>query len=207
MAKVDYPEAVRNLIAHLRSLPGIGPRSAERISVHLLRQGAGTMTDIAHALSRCAEEVMECRSCGFFAGMDGACAICDDTHRDRASLCIVEQATDILPMERSGAYTGQYHVLGGRLAPLDGVGPEDLRIGVLLERLGEGDFREVILALGSDVEGEATGHFLADLLCGRETLRISRLAQGLPAGGGLESADQLTLMRALQGRVGYAGSR
>jgi recombination protein RecR len=207
MPKVDYPEAVRNLIAHLRTLPGIGPRSAERIAVHLLRQGAQTMTGLAEALSRCAEEVVECGTCGFFSGKAAHCVICDDTHRDRTSLCIVEQATDILPMERSGAYAGQYHVLGGRLAPLDGVGPEDLRIGALLDRLAEGDFREVILALGSDVEGEATGHYLADLLRGRETLHISRLAQGLPAGGGLESADQLTLMRALQGRVGYVGGR
>lgn len=202
MAKVDYPEPVRELIVHLKQLPGIGPKSAERIAVWLMQRGGDVTGPLSGALERAGREVIECAVCGFFATMDHGCAICDGVQRDGASICVIEQPTDILPLERSGAYRGHYHSLRGRLSPLDNVGPEDLRIGELLARLEEGAFSEVILALSSDVEGEATANYLAEILAGREGIHVSRLAQGLPAGGGLDSADELTLMRALQGRVG-----
>lgn len=202
MASVDYPEPVRRLISQFKQLPGIGPKSAERIAVWLIQGGSETSLSFAETLATAAREVAECRICGFFATEEHGCAICEGQHRDGHLLCIVEQPTDILPLERSGAFRGHYHSLRGRISPLDNIGPEDLRIGELVKRIEGGDFVEIILALSSDVEGEATCHYLAELLGGFEGLRVSRLAQGLPAGGGLNSADELTLMRALQGRVG-----
>ena len=201
MATVDYPEPVRALIVQLKQLPGIGPKSAERIAVWMMQQGAETTGPLAEIVARAGTEVIECEECGFFATEEG-CAICDAIQRDEHSLCIVEQPTDILPLERSGAYRGHYHTLRGRISPLDNIGPEDLRIAELIKRLDAGEFSEVILALSSDVEGEATANYLAEVLAERAGLAVSRLAQGLPAGGGLDSADELTLMRALQGRTG-----
>ncbi len=202
MASVDYPEPVRNLISQLKQLPGIGPKSAERIAVWLVQRGPDASLPFSDSLAAAAREVTECGVCGFFATVERGCAICDSLQREGDLLCIVEQPTDILPLERSGAFRGHYHSLRGRISPLDDVGPEDLRVGELVRRVGEGSFSEVILALSSDVEGEATCHFLAELLGAFPGLRVSRLAQGLPAGGGLNSADELTLLRALQGRVG-----
>ena len=202
MASVDYPDPVRRLVAQLKQLPGIGPKSAERIAVWLIQSGAETSLPFAESLVAAAHEVTECRTCGFFATEEDGCAICEGEHREGQLLCIVEQPTDILPLERSGAFRGHYHSLRGRISPLDNIGPEDLRIGELVKRIDEGDFVEIILALSSDVEGEATCHYLAELLGGLAPLRVSRLAQGLPAGGGLNNADELTLLRALQGRVG-----
>ncbi|PAW60868.1 MAG: recombination protein RecR [Verrucomicrobiia bacterium Tous-C2TDCM] len=202
MASVDYPEPVRRLIAQLKQLPGVGPKSAERIAVWLIQSGAEPSLSFAESLLAAAREVTECRTCGFFATEEGGCAICEGEPRDSHLLCIVEQPTDILPLERSGAFRGFYHSLRGRISPLDNIGPEDLRIGELVKRIEAGDFVEVILALSSDVEGEATGHYLAELLGGFGGLKVSRLAQGLPAGGGLNNADELTLLRALQGRIG-----
>lgn len=202
MAQVDYPEPVKALISQLKQLPGIGPKSAERIAVWMMQQGKGSSGQFAKIVEQAGETVIECRTCGFFSTEELGCGICDSQQRDVASICIVEQPTDILPLERSGAYRGHYHSLRGRISPLDNVGPEDLRIGALVARLREGAFTEVILALSSDVEGEATANYLAEILAEFTTLKVSRLAQGLPAGGGLDSADELTLMRALQGRVG-----
>lgn len=201
MAQVDYPEPVKDLIVHLKQLPGIGPKSAERVAVWMMQQENGTTALFSDVVRVAGETVFECRKCGFFATEEKGCAICDSVQRDSAALCVVEQPTDILPLERSGAYRGQYHTLRGKISPLDNVGPEDLRIRELLERLGAGSFTEVILALSSDVEGEATGNYLAEMLADFSEIRVSKLAQGIPAGGGLESADELTLMRALQGRV------
>lgn len=199
MKQADFPQPVRDLIAELKQLPGVGPRSAERIAVWLLQHPKACPGDLAAAILEADRRVEDCPVCGFFATAEG-CGICRDQGREALSLCVVEQATDVLPLERSGAFRGRYHCLGGKLSPLDRVTPEDLRIGQLLRRLEsmEGE-AEVILALGSDVEGEATANYLADLLRGRNC-RLTRIAQGLPAGGGLEHADELTLMRALQGR-------
>lgn len=202
MAQADFPEPVKNLIGELKRLPGVGPRSAERIAMWLLQSPKADPPELAKAVMEARDTVIACPVCGFFA-TDGACQLCDDPKRDDQLLCVVEQATDVLPLERSGAFRGRYHCLGGKLSPLDRVAPEDLRIPPLLRRIeqAEGSI-EVILALGADVEGEATANYLAGLLRGGKC-RLSRIAQGLPAGGGLEHADGLTLMRAIEGRRGW----
>jgi recombination protein RecR len=196
MAKVEYPAAVQELVTELKRLPGVGPRSAERIAVWLLQSKRAEPLALAKALERAESELCLCAQCGFFATAEH-CLACDETKRDASVICVVEQPTDVLPMERSGSFRVVYHCLGGRLSPLDHVTPEDLRIEPLMRRATEGV--EIILALGSDVEGETTAHYLAGELRGRGC-RITRIAQGLPAGGGLEHADELTLMRAMQGR-------
>lgn len=200
MAKIDFPEPVKAMIAELKKLPGIGPRSAERIAAWLLQNKKADPPALAAAVGNAREKIIACPICGFFATRE-VCEICADTRREGSGLCVVEQATDVLPLERSGAFKGKYHCLGGKLSPLDRISPEDLRIPQLLRRLDcpAAGKMEVILALGSDVEGEATSNYLADLLRNRN-VRLTRIAQGLPAGGGLEHADELTLMRALQGR-------
>ncbi len=199
MKRADFPEPVKALVAELKRLPGIGPRSAERVAVWLLQSPKSNSVPLSESLVVAREKVRPCASCGFFATEEG-CDVCDDPTRDDHTLCVVEQATDVLPLERSGSFRGRYHCLGGKLSPLDRVSPEDLRIPPLIRRIeaAEGEI-EVILALGSDVEGEATANYLAELLRGRNC-RLTRIAQGLPAGGGLEHADELTLMRAMQGR-------
>ena len=195
MKKIDYPPQLRTLIQQFKKLPGIGPKSAERIVIWLLRGGSREVAGgLAATLAVASQEITLCPRCGFFATEHAQCEICASDHRDASLLCVVENATDILPLERTGAFKGHYHVLGGRISPLDNVGPEDLRIGLLMQRVGQGEIREIIIAVG-----EATAHFLSDLLRGKN-IRISRIAQGLPAGGGLESADELTLYRALHGR-------
>ncbi|TAE77744.1 MAG: recombination protein RecR [Verrucomicrobia bacterium] len=198
MARIDYPEAVGALVEELRRLPGVGPRSAERIAIWLLQSPKADPVGLASILARAKAEVVSCPNCGFFATAD-RCAICSDSAREPI-ICVVEQATDVLPLERSGVFKGRYHCLGGKLSPLDNVTPEDLRIGSLLRRIDAEEVPEVILAPGSDVEGEATANYLASLLRGK--CHITRIAQGLPAGGGLEHADALTLARALEGRRG-----
>lgn len=200
MAQADYPEPVRALIEELRRMPGVGPRSAERIALWVLQNAKADPGRLAGALETAAREVTACTTCGFFATLAG-CPVCTDGKRDRMALCVVEQATDVLPIERSGAFRGMYHCLGGKLSPLDNVTPEDLRIGSLLERVKQHPGVEVILAVGADVEGEATANYVAELLHGKDC-GVTRLAQGLPAGGDLEHADALTLSRAFEGRRG-----
>lgn len=199
MNRADFPEPVRNLVGELKRLPGVGPRSAERIAVWLLQSPKADPAALSAALTTAKETVRPCPVCGFFA-TDAGCAICDDPKRDDHTLCVVEQATDVLPLERSGVFKGRYHCLGGKLSPLDRVSPEDLRIPTLLRRIeSAAGGIEVVLALGSDVEGEATANYLAEMLRGKDC-KLTRIAQGLPAGGGLEHADELTLIRAMQGR-------
>ena len=199
MKRVDFPEPVKALVGELKRLPGVGPRSAERIAVWLLQSPKADAPMLAKTLLNAKESVRPCRVCGFFA-TEAGCDVCDDPARDQQILCVVEQATDVLPLERSGSFRGLYHCLGGKLSPLDRVSPEDLRIPSLLRRIDVAQEEiEVILALGSDVEGEATANYLVEMLRGRNC-RVTRIAQGLPAGGGLEHADELTLMRAMQGR-------
>ena len=164
MSKADFPERVKALVGELKRLPGVGPRSAERIAVWLLQNPKADPTALAGSLVSARETIIRCPVCGFFATRE-RCGICDDPKRDDKSLCVVEQATDVLPLERSGAFHGRYHCLGGKLSPLDRVSPEDLEIPSLLKRIADADGEiEVILALGSDVEGEATANYLADLL-------------------------------------------
>lgn len=196
--RAEYPQPVSDLIEELRHLPGVGPRSAERIALWLLQSGKAQPNSLAESIQNAATAVTSCPECGFFATLEG-CSVCSDEARDQGKLCLVEQATDVLPIERSGAFKGLYHCLGGKLSPLDNVGPEDLRIAQLVRRLERLPGVEVILALSSDVEGEATANYLTDLLSDKDC-RLSRLAQGLPAGGILEHADALTVSRAFEGR-------
>ena len=199
MRKIEHPAAIRELIAQLRQMPGVGPRSAERIALWMVQSRADQPERIAKAISRTRETVRPCSRCGFFT-MEELCEICTDDTRARNLLCVVEQPTDILPLEKTSAFRGCYHSLGGRISPLDHVGPEDLRISELIERVQGGEFTEVILALAADVEGEATTNYLVELLK-PFPLNLTRIAHGLPAGGGLESADELTLYQALSGRT------
>ncbi len=202
MAKASLPSAVQNLILQIKQLPGIGPRSAERIAVWLLQGRQGLAASIAEALVKACQEVTSCRVCGFFSMDESTCELCQP-ERLGEQVCIVKGPTDVLPIERSGAYSGSYHILGGTLSPLDGIGPEDLRLDGLVTRVRAGDFSEVVIALPSDVEGEATANYLVEMLRPFDQVKVTRLAQGMPAGGSLENADELTLMRALQGRTGY----
>ncbi|MGJ8656755.1 MAG: recombination mediator RecR [Akkermansiaceae bacterium] len=200
MSRLDYPEAVVALIAELKRLPGVGPRSAERIAVWMIQHQKANPEELSKALDCSREMVSLCKRCGFFA-TQGRCDLCEDTGRDASCLCVVEHPTDVLPLERSGAFGGYYHCLGGKLSPLDNTSPDDLNISELLRRISsnESEDQEVILALSSDVEGEATANYLVEIL-EKHKCKVTRIAQGLPAGGGLEHADELTLMRALQGR-------
>lgn len=204
MKRAEYPQPLRTLIAELKRLPGIGARSAERIALWMLQSADAHPASLGNAITEALARVCACSLCGFFTETQ-PCTLCADSHRDPQLLCVVEQPTDILPLERSGAFLGLYHALGGKISPLDHVGPDALRIPQLLERIRAQPPAEVILALSGDVEGEATSHYLLDLL--RDyPVRVSRLAQGMPAGAGLEFTDEITLARALSGRV-CLGSR
>ena len=199
MKRIDYPAAIKALIAELKRLPGIGPRSAERIALWMIQSRDARPAEVARVIGDVTQSVRPCSQCGFFS-TEERCEICNDSQRDATLLCVVEQPTDILPLERTGVFRGRYHTLGGRISPLDHIGPEDLRIDALIARVKAEQPSEVIVALGADVEGEATANYLAGLL--RELpVKITRLAQGMPAGGGLEHADELTLSRALAGRT------
>jgi recombination protein RecR len=197
--KSEYPAALRDLIAQLRQMPGVGPRSAERIALWMIQARADQPEQISRAISDARRAIHPCKLCGYFTAEE-MCDICSDPSRAADSLCVVEQATDILPLEKTGAFRGRYHSLGGRISPLDHIGPEDLRIKELLERIEKEQFSEIIFALSGDVEGEATTNYLVDLLRNKP-MALTRIARGLPAGGGLESADELTLSAALSGRT------
>lgn len=203
MKRVEYPAPISELVAQLRRMPGIGPRSAERIALWMNQARDARPGEIASAIQAAAAGVRPCDRCGFFS-TGPLCEICADASRNGEQLCVVELATDILPLERTGIFRGRYHALGGRIAPLDHVGPEQLKIEELLLRVETEKPAEVILALGADVEGEATANYIAELLR-EKPVRVTRIAQGLPAGGGLESADELTLSRALAGRRSVRG--
>ena len=192
------PEPIMTLTAALAKLPGVGPRSAERIALHLVQAESAQVRQLAEAMVTARERIRFCEVCGALTEKS-PCAMCEDARRDATLVCLVERAVDILSVEKSGTYRGKFHVLGGKISPLDGVEPEDLRIGQLEARLGGEPIREVIIALGTDVEGDATSHYLAKRLA-RNGLKISRIGFGLPAGSGLEYADELTLNRALEGR-------
>src|SRR4051812_16895539 len=198
MKRAEYPLPLKSLIAELKRMPGVGPRSAERIALWMVQRRDARPEEIGRAIADAAAHLLLCQLCGFFT-TEPICVICSDPDRDRSQLCVVEQPTDILPLERTGAFKGRYHTLGGRISPLEHVGPENLRLDSLLRRVADEQPSELILALSADVEGEATASYIASLL--RESnVAMTRLAQGLPAGSGLEFADELTLSRALSGR-------
>jgi recombination protein RecR len=194
---MPLPAPIVLLTEALGRLPGIGPRSAERLALYLVQSGSNAVGHLAQTLVEARERIRICSICGALTETE-PCAICSDSRRDSSVICLVEQPVDIFTMEKSGTFHGQYHVLGGKISPLNGVGPDDLRIAALETRLGHG-VTEVILALSTDVEGDATGFYLAKRLAGKGA-KISRIAYGLPAGSGLEFADEVTLSRALEGR-------
>ncbi len=191
------PEIDR-LIELLAKLPGFGPRSARRAALHLIKRKEALIEPLALALSAAAERVIACAACGNLDTVD-PCAICADPRRDRASLCVIEDISDLWALERSGAYRGLYHVLGGTLSALDGVGPEDLSVAELITRARASQIREVILATSATVDGQTTAHYITDCLSGCD-VAVSRIAHGVPVGGELDYLDDGTLSAALQAR-------
>jgi recombination protein RecR len=189
--------AVQNLVAQLTRLPGIGTRTAQRLTFHLLQVPKAEALALAEAIQQVKERVRFCRECGNLTE-DELCEICSDARRDRSVVCVVEQPVDLVSLERTAEYRGLYHVLGGALSPLDGVEPEHLRMDELMRRIDRDGIEEVVLATNPNMTGEATAAYIADRLRGR--VRVTRLASGLPVGGDLEYADELTLGRALAGR-------
>ena len=189
--------SVDNLVAQLTRLPGIGSRTAQRLAFHILAAQKDEAVALAHAIEEVKERVRFCSECGNLTEEE-LCSICLDTRRDRTVVCVVEQPVDVISLERTHEYRGLYHVLGGSLSPLDGVEPEHLRIDELLRRVATGEITEVVLATNPNMTGEATAAYLADRLRDRAT--VTRLASGLPVGGDLEYADEVTLGRALAGR-------
>jgi recombination protein RecR len=192
------PPAIAALIAALSKLPGIGPRSAERIALHIVQAEQDSIKQLAEAILDARSQIRFCEICGSLTEVS-PCAFCSSARRDATLVCLVERPVDIISLEKSGTFHGRYHVLGGKLSPTNGVGPDDLRITELEKRLTAEPIKEIVLALGTDVEGDATSYYLAKRLA-RPDLKVTRIAHGLPAGSGLEFADELTLSRALEGR-------
>jgi recombination protein RecR len=189
---------VQDLIDALRRLPGVGSKSAQRLAFHLLRAPAEEANALAEAIRSAKEKVAICGEC-FNVSEGERCKYCRDTRRDGTIICVVEEPADIVAVERTQEFRGRYHVLGGHISPIDGLGPDDLHMRELIERIGRGEAKEVILATNPTVEGEATAIYLANLLKPLG-LRVTRIASGLPVGGDLEYADEVTLGRALEGR-------
>lgn len=194
--------AFDQLRQHLKQLPGLGYRSSERIALHLLVEKPDRLPALIKALEVAAHSVRRCARCGNLAEAE-ACAICADPRRDHRVVCVVEHVPDLAAIERSGAHRGVYHVLHGKLSPVQGVGPDDLNFAPLLARLAAGEVDELILALSNDVEGEATCHYLTQHLPPGGNVRVSRIGFGLPSGGGVLYADSVTLKSALEGRRAY----
>ena len=192
-----FPAPVEQLISELSRLPGIGRRSAQRIAFFMLRRSRDEAAALAEAIIAVKDRIHFCRQCFNFTD-DELCVFCRDTRRDASLICVVEEPSDIIPIEKGGEYRGLYHVLGGALSPLDGVDPEHLRIKELIGRVDAGGVSEVILATNPNTTGESTAMFLADAL--RDKVRVTRLASGLPVGADLEYADEATVSRALMGR-------
>jgi recombination protein RecR len=193
-----YEGAVQDLIDELGRLPGIGPKSAQRIAFHLLASEPADVTRLAAVLQRVKDEVKFCKVCGNVAEAE-ECRICRDPRRDLTVICVVEEPKDVVAIERTREFRGRYHVLGGAISPIEGIGPDDLKVRELLLRLQDGVVTELILATDPNLEGEATATYLARLIKPMG-LRVTRLASGLPVGGDLEYADEVTLGRAFSGR-------
>lgn len=199
-----YEGVVQDLIDELGRLPGVGPKGAQRIAFHLLTADPEDITRLAEALLQIRERISFCEVCGNVAEAQ-RCRICLDERRDPGVICVVEQSQDVAAIERTREFRGRYHVLGGAINPIGGVGPEDLRLRELVARLADGQVGEVIIATDPDLEGEATATYLTRLLAPYEELTVSRLASGLPVGGDLEYADEVTLGRAFEGRRRVSG--
>ena len=195
-----YPPTIVELIRCIAKLPGIGEKTAERLTLHLIGASRGEVEQLARALLAVKEKTRTCRQC-FGLSDEELCPICADPARGNGQICVVEQATDMVAIEKSGAFRGRYHILQGALAPMDGIGPENLRIAELRRRVNSGGIEEIILATSPTVAGDTTAAYLARILAGTP-LRISRIACGVPIGGDLKFIDQATLKRALDGRHG-----
>jgi recombination protein RecR len=193
-----YEGVIQDLIDELGRLPGVGPKSAQRIAFHLLQSDPADSRRLVAALIEVSEKVRFCSLCGNVSA-DDRCRVCRDPARDDSVLCVVEEPKDIVAVERTREFRGRYHVLGGAISPIEGVGPDDLRVRELVTRLASGEITEIILATDPNLEGEATATYLARLLKPMG-LKVTRLASGLPVGGDLEYADELTLGRAFEGR-------
>ncbi len=193
-----YDGIVQELIDELGRLPGIGPKSAQRIAFHILQTESFDVTHLAEVLMTVKEKVRFCDVCGNVTEQE-LCNICRDPRRSPATICVVEEAKDVVAIERTREFKGLYHVLGGAISPIDGIGPDDLRIRQLMQRLADGVVTEVIIATDPNLEGEATATYLSRMMMHLD-LRVTRLASGLPVGGDLEYADEVTLGRAFEGR-------
>jgi len=191
--------AIDELTAEFAKLPGIGRKTAARLTFHLLKQQRTTVEQLARTIQAVADRVTLCGRCGTFTEVE-PCSVCSDTRRDTTVICVVEEASDVVSIERTGEYRGLYHVLGGHISPLDGIGPDDLRVDALRQRVANGSpVTEVILATNPSMEGEVTATYLRDVLAGLD-VRVSRIALGLPMGGDLEYADRVTIAQALAAR-------
>lgn len=197
----QYPESIRMLIRNLSRLPGVGEKTAERLAIHILGRPQEEAEQLARSIVAVKQKVRLCSQC--FALSDGElCQICQDVSRDPALICVVEQPADMVAIEKSGVFKGLYHILGGALSPMEGVGPDDLHIKELLERSAQGAVREIILATGTNVEGESTAAYIAQQLAS-QPIKVSRIASGVPVGGDLKYIDQMTLKCAMESRHAF----
>jgi len=193
-----YSKSLERLVAALHRLPGIGPKSAQRLAFYILKSPKGEANELAQAILAAKEKMKSCSVCGYLSESD-PCSICEDSTRDRSTICVIEQPQDIFVFEKMGEYKGTYHVLMGALSPLDGIGPDDLRMKELVTRIEKGNVKEVIIATNPNAEGETTAAYLSKLIKPLG-VKVTRLAQGIPMGGDLEYADEVTLAKALEGR-------
>lgn len=195
-----YPDSLRRLIKNIARLPGIGEKTAERLAIYMLRSPRSESEQLARSIMDVVESTRFCSVC--FALSDGElCDLCKDPSRDQTCLCVVEKQADMVAIQKSGAFRGRYHILQGVLSPMDGIGPEKIRFKELMSRVATGDFKEVVLATGTSVEGEATAAFIAQRL-GAFTVEVTRIASGVPVGGDLKYVDQVTMKRAMESRHG-----
>ncbi|MCF0230886.1 MAG: recombination protein RecR [Enterococcus sp.] len=194
----EYPRALENLIRELSRLPGIGGKTAQRLAFHILSQPNKTAVDLANSIFEAKRSIHYCKQCGNFTDRE-LCNICEDSRRDNGLICVVESPKDIIPIERTREFPGKYHVLHGTISPMDGIGPDDINLKSLIERLKENEVRELIIATNPNIEGEATAMYIAKLVK-PSGIKISRLAHGIPMGGDLEYTDEVTILKALEGR-------
>lgn len=195
-----YPRSIKNLIRQLARLPGIGQKTAERLALHILQQPADEVHQLAKSIVEMKKKLRLCSRCHALSD-DALCRICSDPTREGSLICVVEQPADMASIEKSGAFKGRYHILGGVISPMDGIGPDDLKIAELLDRIETEAIGEIILATGTNVEGESTAAYIAGILAARP-VTVTRIASGVPMGGDLKYVDQVTLKRAMESRHG-----
>ena len=195
-----YPGSIKALIRSLARLPGIGQKTAERLAMHILQQSDADAHQLARSIVDLKKRLRLCSRC-FSLSDDALCRICNDPSRESGLICVVEQPADMASIEKSGAFKGRYHILGGGLSPMDGIGPDDIKIAELVTRVEKEDVREIILATGTNVEGESTAAYIAGILAAMP-VKVTRIASGVPMGGDLKYVDQVTLKRAMESRHG-----